>query len=160
MYVIYRKCIYLAVTFCILLPREVELRLNKLGILNERRGDLWYVFDPPSSNEAINFTSSFTYEEVSRHNNAEGGYWVIIDSYVVDLSSFLRYHPAGAQKILQRRNKSIDISSNFLDHFSHTVKRFREACQEYERIQRNVVVRFPEADKGEVLIIGRVGEPK
>ena len=103
----------------------------------------------------------FTPEEVTKHNDAnEGGYWAIVDSYVLDLSSFLQHHPAGAQKILQRRKKSIDISSNFLDHFGHTVRAFRNACREYDRLQQDVVLRFPEVQKGEVIIIGKVDKTK
>jgi cytochrome b involved in lipid metabolism len=98
----------------------------------------------------------YTWEEVTNRNGTnEMEYWVIVDNYVLDLTSFLQHHPAGAQKIIQRRKKSIDISSNFIDHFGHTVRSFRQACHEYDRSMETVVLKFPEA-KGEVLIIGKI----
>ena len=99
-----------------------------------------------------------TREEVINHDRKDTGFWVIVDSYVLDLASFLQKHPAGANKIIERRKKSVDLSSNFLDHFGHTVRAFRVACKEYESSskQNAVVLKFPEVVGGEVLIIGKV----
>jgi len=48
----------------------------------------------------------YTREEVINHNDIhEEEFWVIVDNYVLDLTNFLQYHPAGAQKIIQRRKK-------------------------------------------------------
>lgn len=99
--------------------------------------------------------SFFTLEEVANHDSAENGMWAIVDTYVLDLTLFLQHHPAGAKKIIQRRNKSVDISSNFLDHFGHTVRAFRDACRRHDHLKLSVALKFPES-AGEVLIIGRV----
>ena len=95
-------------------------------------------------------------------------FWACVDSYV-DLTSFIQHHPAGAQKIIKRREKSVDISSNFLDHYAHTVRSFREACQQYEEnlslhqqgdekrvVEVTVSLKFNDVAEGEVLIIGKV----
>ena len=97
----------------------------------------------------------FSHKDVLSHNSLERGLWVIVDTYVLDLTSFLQHHPAGGEKIMRRRDKSVDISSNFLDHFGHTVRAFRGACEQYETLQQPVTLKFPEAE-GEVLIIGKV----
>jgi len=70
-------------------------------------------------------------------NNRE--LWVIVDGYILDVTRFADHHPAGAKKIIDRRAKSIDISSNFLDHFGHTVRAFRDACRRYDDTQSIVV---------------------
>jgi len=99
----------------------------------------------------------YNFDEVSQHDDPNnGGYWVIIDSYVLDLSLFLQHHPSGARKILQRRKKSVDISSNFLDHFPHTVRAFRKACRDYDKTQKIVTLKFDEVPNFEVSIIGKV----
>jgi cytochrome b involved in lipid metabolism len=98
----------------------------------------------------------FSIEDVIDHDDPEGeGFWVIADSYVLDLSAFLRHHPSGARKIIQRRKKAIDISSNFLDHFPHTVRTFRDACRQYDRTGEKVTFRFEEVAQ-EVQVIGKV----
>ena len=98
----------------------------------------------------------FSLDEIREHDDAEGkGFWVIVDSYVLDLTAFLRKHPAGARKIVQRRNKSLDIASNFLDHFGHTVRNFRNACREYDRKGEAVAIQFREVQEP-VYLIGKV----
>ena len=99
--------------------------------------------------------NAFSREEVSNHDSVEKGLWVIVDSYTLDLTSFIQHHPGSAQKIIRRRNKSVDVSSNFLDHFGHTVCTFREDCKQYDQEKTAVVMKFPE-DSGEVFIIGKV----
>lgn len=105
---------------------------------------------------------NYTFDEVRKYDGSTGNgdFFVIIDSYVVDLTSFLQKHPAGAQKILKRRDKNVDISSNFLDHFSHTVRTFRQACQEYDRLpegveDQKVSFQFKETPGINVSIVGK-----
>ena len=45
------------------------------------------------------------------NNGERKEYWVIVDNYVLDLTNFLQYHPAGAQKTIQRveKNQLINI---------------------------------------------------
>ena len=102
--------------------------------------------------------SLFSLEDVRDHDDPEvggKGYWVIVDSYVLDLTAFLRHHPASARKIIHRRNKSIDISSNFLDHFGHTIRTFRDACRKHDRTGEVVTFRFSEVAE-HVHLIGKV----
>ena len=101
-------------------------------------------------------TSQIDLQEVQDHDDPERGFWVIVDSYVLDLTKFLRHHPSGAQKIVKRRNKSIDIGSNFLDHFAHTVRTFREACSKHDATGQVVSFRFKEVDQYSVSILGKV----
>ena len=83
--------------------------------------------------------------------------WVIVDGYILDVTQFADHHPAGAKKIIDRRAKSIDISSNFLDHFGHTVRAFRDACRRYDETQSTVALQFKEVAT-EVFIIGKVDQ--
>ena len=102
---------------------------------------------------------AITREEVERHDGAEnGGYWVIIEGYVLDLTSFLEVHPAGAAKIVARRRKSVDITSNSIDHFGHTVRSFRDACRRFDETGCAVAIAFRETagSGGEARIVGRV----
>ena len=99
--------------------------------------------------------NAFSREEVSNHDSVEKGLWVIVNRCVLDLTSFIQHHPGSAQKIIQRRNNSVDVSLNFLDHFGHTVRTFREGCKRYDQEKTAVVLKFPEAS-GEVFIIGKV----
>ena len=78
-------------------------------------------------------------------------------SYVLDLTKFIKHHPGTARKIINERREAIDISLNFLDHFGHTVRAFREACKQYEAGQVPVILTFSETGKEhEVVIIGKV----
>ena len=102
-------------------------------------------------------TITITQEEVANHSDAnDGGYWVVVEGYVPDLSEFLAHHPAGTNKIIQRKKKSIDITSNFIDHFGHTVRSFRDACSQFDKTGHVVVFSFQETDKVSVKIIGKV----
>jgi cytochrome b involved in lipid metabolism len=108
-----------------------------------------------NNNNNINI---YTREEVINHNDIhKEEFWAIVDNYVLDLTDFLQYHPTGAQQIIQRRKKSIDISSNFLDHFDYTVQTFKKACEEFDRgsMGKPVVLKFPEV-MGEVFITGKM----
>ena len=98
----------------------------------------------------------FSLEEIREHDDPEGkGFWVVVDSYVLDLTAFVRKHPAGARKILQRRQKSLDIAPNFLDHFGHTVRTFRDACRKHESTGEPVTFRFSEVAE-HVHLLGKV----
>ena len=102
---------------------------------------------------------AITREEVERHDGAEGGgYWVVIEGYVVDLTSFLDAHPAGAGKIVARRRGSVDVTSSFVDHFGRTVRSFRDACRRFDETGRSVAIAFRETagGGGEARIVGRV----
>ena len=102
-------------------------------------------------------TTIYSLGECEKHDK-DGDFWVVINGYVVDISNFLDRHPAGAQKIRQKRKAlGVDISPNFLDHFSHTVKTFREACSTFDRAQEPVAFRFREVET-EVVILGKVGK--
>mmetsp|Transcript_22125 Transcript_22125/g.46677 ORF Transcript_22125/g.46677 Transcript_22125/m.46677 type:complete len:126 (-) Transcript_22125:196-573(-) len=105
---------------------------------------------------AVHFRSmaSYTRAEVDSHD-AASDLWAVISGYVVDLTDFARHHPAGAQKIIARRQKNVDITSNFVDHFGHTVRAFREACREFDEKNETVILKFPEATEGQVRIVGR-----
>eukprot|EP00931_Biecheleriopsis_adriatica_P106407 TRINITY_DN80869_c0_g1_i1.p1 TRINITY_DN80869_c0_g1~~TRINITY_DN80869_c0_g1_i1.p1 ORF type:complete len:134 (+),score=19.36 TRINITY_DN80869_c0_g1_i1:48-449(+) len=97
-----------------------------------------------------------SFEECEKHDR-EGDLWVVVDSYVVDLSAFLAHHPGTASRILQKRKaEGADISRNFLDHFGHTVKTFRKACQEFDRSQQPVSFSFKEVPSAEVIIRGKL----
>jgi cytochrome b involved in lipid metabolism len=83
--------------------------------------------------------NTFSREEVSNHGTAEKGLWVIVDGYVLDLTSFIQHHPGSAPKIIQRCNKSVDVLLKFLDHFGHTVRTFREACTRNDQVEGNMI---------------------
>ena len=101
-------------------------------------------------------TTIYSLEECEKHDQ-DGDYWVVIAGYVLDISNFLDRHPSGAQKIHQKRQKlGVDISPNFLDHFPHTVKAFREACSKFDQAQEPVAFLFKEVEI-EVVILGKVG---
>ena len=103
-------------------------------------------------------TNYITQEEVANHNSISSGYWAIIENYVVDLTSFLDHHPGSAQNIMKRKDKSVDITSNFVDHFGHTVRAFREACRQFDRMggEDATVLKFGETGDVEVKIIGKI----
>lgn len=104
-------------------------------------------------------TTSYSWDEVKRRNGTNGEFWVVVDSYVLDLTKFLDHHPGSARKIINRRNKSVDITSNFVDHFGHTVRTFREACRDYDSTRRPVVLKFRETESlpdADVVIVGKI----
>ena len=79
-----------------------------------------------------------------------------IDGYLVDLTNFMDHHPGSKAKIVRRREKNFDISSNFLDHFGHTVTRFRQATREFDRNGGSpVTFTFKETPNAPVIIVGR-----
>eukprot|EP00401_Gymnodinium_catenatum_P080337 CAMPEP_0117569658 /NCGR_PEP_ID=MMETSP0784-20121206/58776_1 /TAXON_ID=39447 /ORGANISM="" /LENGTH=136 /DNA_ID=CAMNT_0005367647 /DNA_START=40 /DNA_END=451 /DNA_ORIENTATION=+ len=98
--------------------------------------------------------------KVVESHNQEGDFWVVVDSYVLDLSDFLAHHPGTTKKIMDKRQAvGADITSNFLDHFGWTVKTFRDACQEFERKQQPVSIRFREVKSAEALSLANYNEP-
>lgn len=107
-------------------------------------------------------TQRFTVQDCERRNNTddeESSYWVIIEGYVVDLTTFLPHHPGSKRCDVidqKRRQLGPDITRNFIDHFGHTVQTFRQACQTYERTQQPVTVQFQERPHSNVVILGKV----
>ena len=101
-------------------------------------------------------------DEIEQHNDALGGFfWVMIESYVLDLSEFLHHHPkdTGGRKIVQKRQKlGVDITPNFIDHCSHTVAKFRQATQTLERKNdgKPVTFQFQEVPDVNVTILGKL----
>ena len=101
--------------------------------------------------------NTFTWEDVANHSDKEKGVGVIVDNYPIDLILFLQHHPAGAETIIQRREKSMDISLNFLDHFGHTVQAFWEVFQRHDRLKQRIALTFYEtAEEDIVFITGKV----
>lgn len=100
-------------------------------------------------------------EECERHNDIrKEDFWVVVEGYVLDLSQFVKHHPAGARKIQQKRNElGIDITRNFIDHFGHTVQTFRNAARTLEEATNNdsVTFQFQERPDVNVTILGRLG---
>ena len=92
-------------------------------------------------------------EECHRHNDAHGDYWVVIESYVVDLSNFVQHHPGTTSRILPKKAKS---TSNFVDHFGHTVCNLRQACRDFEATGRPVTFQFAERPQSMVTIVGKL----
>ncbi|CAB9519044.1 expressed unknown protein [Seminavis robusta] len=105
-------------------------------------------------------TTTITLEECDKHAS-EGDFWVVVETYVLDLSSFLQHHPGRARKIIQKRKElGCDITPNFLNHFGHTVRTFRQACQEFDRTQEPVSFDFQETANNKnapVVILGKIG---
>ena len=60
--------------------------------------------------------------------------WVVVDSYVLDLSDFWEHHPGGGHRIAAKRTQlgTPDITGNFVDHFAETVQTFRDACRQFD----------------------------
>jgi len=84
---------------------------------------------------------------------------VVVESYVLDLTDFVQHHPAGARKIIAKKKQlGPDITPNFVDHFAHTVRTFREACKQYDKFQTPTVLRFHETPEPgvEVVIVGKL----
>jgi len=100
--------------------------------------------------------TTFTLADVTPHDK-EGDFWVVIDGYVLDLSAFLQQHPGTPSKIVKKRQQvGPDVSNNFLDHFGHTVKTFREACRRFEEARQPITFTFAERPKSSIKILGKV----
>ena len=99
---------------------------------------------------------SFTIQNCEGHNSA-GDFWVVVDSYVLDISNFIDHHPGSLQKIINKRKQlGVDISPNFLDHFGRTVATFRKACEKFDRIQKKTSFRFTDVPNVDVIILGKL----
>ncbi|CAG5078357.1 Similar to Cyt-b5: Cytochrome b5 (Drosophila melanogaster) [Cotesia congregata] len=61
-------------------------------------------------------TNYFSREEVAKHNNSES-IWIIIKSYVYDVTDYLNEHPGGAELIKECAGK--DATSDF-NNFGHS----------------------------------------
>ncbi len=97
--------------------------------------------------------------EVEKHSSRHS-VWVVVEGYVLDLTSFLDHHPGSAGKILSKRKKHFDITSNFIDHFRHTVNTFRRACRDYENqnesVHQPLSFSFQETPDVHVTILGKI----
>ena len=97
-------------------------------------------------------------EECERHNDVHGAdFWVVMEGYVLDLSQFVKHHPAGARKIQNKRNElGVDITRNFMDHFGRTVQTFRTAARSLSDETPIVTFQFQERQDVNVTILGRL----
>jgi len=99
-------------------------------------------------------------EEIQQHNDSQRyNFWVVIESYVLDLSAFLKHHPGSERKILQKREKlGVDITQNFVDHFRHTVDTFRQAARKMENKSdgQPLSFQFREVPGVDVTILGKL----
>jgi len=95
---------------------------------------------------------------------AEDRVLVVIDGYVLDLTEFLEHHPAGKEKILEKMKEARakdpaaaipDISANFLDHYGHTVRKFRQSVKLFNEGKKPVTFTFKETPDAPVTITGR-----
>lgn len=102
----------------------------------------------------------YTLNDCEERNGVNGAdLWVVVDSYVLDLTAFIQHHPAGSRKIIQKKKQlGPDITRNFIDHFGHTVRAFREACRQYDKQQTPTVLRFRETPEPgvKVVILGKI----
>ena len=102
----------------------------------------------------------YTLNDCEERNGVNGAdLWVVVDSYVLDLTAFIQHHPAGSRKIIQKKKQlGPDITRNFVDHFGHTVRAFREACRQYDKQQTPTVLRFRETPEPgvKVVILGKI----
>mmetsp|Transcript_18115 Transcript_18115/g.39482 ORF Transcript_18115/g.39482 Transcript_18115/m.39482 type:complete len:107 (-) Transcript_18115:57-377(-) len=100
----------------------------------------------------------YTLNDCAERNGVDGAdFWVVVASYVLDLTAFLQHHPAGACKIIQKKKQlGADITRNFVDHFGHTVQHFRQACQQYDQQQTPIVLQFRETPGVKVVILGKI----
>lgn len=102
----------------------------------------------------------YTLHECEERNGLDGAdLWVVVESYVLDITAFVNYHPGTATKIIQKRKQlGVDITPNFVDHFGHTVSAFRKACKQYEEQQSPVTLQFRERPQPgvQVVILGKI----
>ena len=94
-----------------------------------------------------------------RTHDKDGDFWVVINGYVVDISNFISHHPGSMEKIkLKRKQVGPDVTSNFVDHFRHTVSVFRNACKRYDNMPKGqgICFEFEETPGVQLKIIGKV----
>lgn len=131
--------------------------------MTHHRSLCWIEHSNHGAEHSLSFHASmyYTLQDCDKHNGVDGAdLWVVVESFVLDLTAFLEHHPAGARKILQKRSElGPDITPNFVDHFGHTVRAFREACRKYENQQNEkspVALLFRETPGIEVVVIGKL----
>ena len=116
---------------------------------------------PATAADAATAVVEYTMDDCNGHADADD-FWAVVDSYVLDLSAFVRHHPGTLKRLVQKRHElgHCDLSPHFLDHFKHTVTTFRTACQEYDQKQQPVHFSFRETKDlkkdVQVTIIGKV----
>ena len=89
---------------------------------------------------------------------ADGRNIVGIEGYLVDITNFIAHHPGSMKKILNKQKElGLDITPNFVDHFGHTVNKFREAGRKFDSGTGDpVAFEFKETPGKTVIIIGKM----
>ena len=60
-------------------------------------------------------------EEVAIHDNVEDGIWVVYKDGVYDITTFVKYHPGGSEKILQAAGQSVaPFWETYRQHYNTT----------------------------------------
>ena len=81
-----------------------------------------------------------------------------IEGYLVDITDFIDSHPGSKQKIINKQKElGLDITRNFIDHFGHTVRHFRDQCKKFEAGKGEpLTFEFKETPGKPVIIVGRM----
>ena len=67
----------------------------------------------------------YTREEVGQHKTLETGVWLIVENDVYDVTDFVKNHPPGSSKILQKGG--MDATKDFAYHLDSTKHFWRRA---------------------------------
>ena len=92
----------------------------------------------------------------------DGGEKIVvgIEGYLVDITNFIDHHPGSKRKILRKIDEvgAYNITRNFIDHFGHTVRLFRQKAKEFDQKGdgKPVIFCFNETPNYPVQIIGRL----
>ena len=57
----------------------------------------------------------------------------------------------------KRKQLGVDITPNFIDHFGHTVAKFRQAARTMEKSGETVTFQFEDVPDVDVTILGKLG---
>ena len=67
----------------------------------------------------------FSLDEIKQHTS-EKNCWIIVNSYVYDVTNFLQTHPAGKEAILNKSGKNCTEDMQFhSDHAQKILKKFK-----------------------------------
>ena len=116
------------------------------------------------------FPRLITADEVKAHNNSDGSFWAVVDSFVVDATEFVKSHPGGVRKLLAADSASsgatgqpfsFSFSRGRNAHFPDTGKKFKEGVKQYLSGTASTDNRLPPYDVnfppyGKVVILGRL----